>query len=291
MLSMRRIAVAAATGGLLVAGTVTALTLTSGTAKADNVGNCTPTVAALGNCNLALTVTSPPAYGGLEITVTSSPGGLQSIVNYTDSCTNASGQTASETGSGSTATPTYVQLTIGVTNPVSCDVTASIHVDFKTATETAAVLLLTEAASTSPTPTPTPTSSVPTGGVTGIIKGYDNKCVDDSGNSSSIRGKVVIWNCSGSDKAEQWRYASGELIHNGLCLDDKGNGGSGSKVILWTCNESSGEQWNHVLNNTFQVKAHSFTDCLDDPAYSKKNGTQLTLYTCHASSNQKWTVP
>jgi Ricin-type beta-trefoil lectin domain len=289
MLSMRRIAVAAATGGLLVAGTVTALTLTSGTAKADNVGNCTPTVAALGNCSLDLTVASPPAFGGLEITVASSPGGRQSIVNYTDSCTNASGQTASETGSGSTATPTFVQLTIGVSNPVSCTVTASIHVDFQAATDTASVLLLTEAASTSPAPTPT--SSVPTGGVTGIIKGYDNKCVDDSGNSSSIRAKVVIWNCSGSDKAEQWRYAAGELIHNGLCLDDKGNGGSGSKIILWTCNESSGEQWNHVLNNTFQVKAHSFTDCLDDPAYSKKNGTQLTLYTCHASSNQTWTVP
>ena len=79
MLSMRRIAVAAATGGLLVAGTVTALTLTSGTAKADNVGNCTPTVAALGNCSLDLTVASPPAFGGLEITVASSPGGRQSI--------------------------------------------------------------------------------------------------------------------------------------------------------------------------------------------------------------------
>jgi hypothetical protein len=30
------------------------------------------------------------------------------------------------------------------------------------------------------------------------------------------------------------------------------------------------------------------TLCLDDPAYSAKNGTQLIVYTCKNSANQHW---
>jgi hypothetical protein len=30
---------------------------------------------------------------------------------------------------------------------------------------------------------------------------------------------------------------------------------------------------------------------VDDPGYSKKNGTQLIVYTCKDSANQKWSLP
>jgi hypothetical protein len=291
MLRMKRIAVAASAGALLVAGTVTALTLTSGTAKADTAATCTVLPASGGQCNMDVTVSPPPAFGGLELDITSSPSSLHVYSTWSDVCTSSTGQSVSESGTGGGTAPLIVPVTVGVSNPTSCEVTAYVHIDTNSNTQGGVMFLDTEAASSTPTPTPTATSSVPSGGVTGLIKGYDGKCVDDSGNSSSIRAKVVLWSCSSKDKAEQWRYAAGELIHNGLCLDDKGNAGSGGYIILYTCAESSGEQWNHVLNNTFQVKAHSFTQCLNDPGYSKKNGTQLRIYGCNNSSNEHWTVP
>jgi hypothetical protein len=292
MLSKRRIAAAGSAGCLLVAGMVAALTLTSGTAKADPVDTCTVLPGTGGQCNMDVTVTPPPAFGGLQLSITSNPSSLHVYVTWSDVCTGASGQPVSESGTGGGTAPLIVPITVGVSSPSSCEVTAYVHITTEAATQGGMVYLDTLPANTgTPTPTPSPTASVPTGGVTGEIKGYDGKCVDDSGNSSSIRSKVVLWTCSSGDKAEQWRYAAGELIHNGLCLDDKGNAGSGGYIILYTCNESSGEQWNHVLNNTFQVKAHSFTQCLNDPGYSKKNGTQLRIYGCNTSSNEKWTVP
>jgi hypothetical protein len=133
---------------------------------------------------------------------------------------------------------------------------------------------------------------VPSGGISGSVRGYDSKCADDTGNSSKLRAVVQIWTCSKGTRAQVWRYSAGELIHNGLCLDDKGNAGSGGKLILYTCQGSADELWVHIVaNNEFQIKAHGFTLCLDDPGYSKKNGTQLMVYTCHDTPNQKWTLP
>ena len=123
------------------------------------------------------------------------------------------------------------------------------------------------------------------------VKGYDGKCVDDNGNSSANRAKIQIWGCSGSDQAENWKYSSSELVHNGKCLNDKGNGGSGSKVILYSCNGGSNEKWSQLSNGELKLAAHGGTLCLDDPRSSKTNGTQLIVYTCKDSANQKWSLP
>ena len=39
------------------------------------------------------------------------------------------------------------------------------------------------------------------------------------------------------------------------------------------------------------LQARGGTLCLDDPAYSTKNGTQLTVYTCNNGANQHWSLP
>ena len=290
MRSFRRIAAATAVGCLLAGGTVAGLTLSSGTAKAEEVTRCEVFPDAGGKCTLDATEPTP---GSLELEATSNPSGVESMVSWTNTCTSTSGASATTTGSQDGAATLYIPVTNGLSNPASCEVTATVQMDINSSFVVGFLILDDNPATTTTTPTPSPTATataLPTG-VTGPIKGYDNKCVDDPKNSSANRTKVEIWTCSSGDKAEQWRYTAGQLMHNGLCLDDKGNAGTGGKVILFTCNGTSGEQWNHVLNNTFQVKAHSFTDCLDDPAYSKTNGTQLMLYTCHNTSNQHWSIP
>ena len=123
------------------------------------------------------------------------------------------------------------------------------------------------------------------------VKGYAGMCADDSGGSSALRTKIVDWKCNGSDAAQSWSFSGGELKHGSMCMDDKASGGSGSPVILWSCNRSSGETWTHNSRGEYVLKAHGGTLCLDDPGYSTKNGTQLIVYTCKGGANQRWSLP
>jgi hypothetical protein len=42
------------------------------------------------------------------------------------------------------------------------------------------------------------------------------------------------------------------------------------------------------LRGEYVLQAHGGQLCLDDPAYSTKNGTQLGVYTCNNGANQHW---
>ncbi len=130
----------------------------------------------------------------------------------------------------------------------------------------------------------TPTTHVST------VSGYGGKCVDDRGNSSSNKAEVIIWSCNSSDSAQGWTFSGGELKHNNRCANIQGNGGSGSKLILWSCTGASNEKWFHSSSDGEYVSAgtaHGLI-CVDDPGYSKTNGTQLIVYKCHNTGNQHW---
>jgi Ricin-type beta-trefoil lectin domain len=152
-----------------------------------------------------------------------------------------------------------------------------------------ATLNYTSSADASPSPTATSTSSASS--AVHPVKGYDGKCLDDNGNSSANRAKIQIWSCSGSDQAENWSFSSGELKHNGKCLNDQGNAGNRGKVILYSCNGGSNEKWSELANGELKLSAHNGAYCLDDPGSSTKNGTQLIIYSCKDSANQKWALP
>jgi Ricin-type beta-trefoil lectin domain len=135
-------------------------------------------------------------------------------------------------------------------------------------------------------------SAPPTTTHVATVSGYDGKCVDDRGNSSSNRAQVIIWSCNSSDSAQGWSFSGGELKHNSHCANIQGNGGSGSKLILWSCNGASNEKWFHSSSDGEYVSAgtaHGLL-CMDDPGYSKTNGTQLIVYKCHNTSNQHWSA-
>ena len=170
-------------------------------------------------------------------------------------------------------------------NPDSCTVSAT-----GTLTGTASMLLtMTYTTSSSPSPAPSPSPTPPPAGH--VVKGYAGKCLDDSRNSSANGAKAVIWTCNAADKAQLWTYSNGELVHNGPCLNDQAWGGSGTKVILWTCNHALNELWTHLSNGEYVLNAKGYRLCLDDPAYSTRNGTQLIVYTCKDSANQRWQQP
>jgi hypothetical protein len=311
-----RIAVAAAATGVLAAGAITGFVLTSGNATAGTAASCQVTTSST-SCTTTQGITSPATIQ-LDATSTDDSGDVSVTLSWSATCalgstfqtTTGPDETFNITTSDPTATYA-VSIGSSVTDPDDCSVTgnmssttltgsntATVDIDFTPQTGASASASpsasASASASASPTasPSPSPTSSVPSGGISGLIKGYDGKCFDDKGNSSQLRAVVQIYSCNKSDKAQVWRYAAGELIHNGKCLNDKGNAGSGGKLILYTCQGSADELFVHIVaNNTYQLKAHNWTLCIDDPAYSKKNGTQLTVYTCHQTGNQKWGLP
>ena len=126
-------------------------------------------------------------------------------------------------------------------------------------------------------------------GTSGEIRGYAAKCADDNGGSVAPRTRIQVWDCTGG-APQQWSFSGGELKRGGMCMNDKASGGSGSPVILWSCNGAANEEWVWWSSTgEYVLKAGGL--CLDDPAYSTRNGTQLIVYRCNAGANQRWSLP
>ena len=292
MRGIRRLVVCTAVGGLLAAGAVSA---SMEVAHADSVvQRCLGTQSGNYACTLTATISSPSA---LTVNVADDVSNTNEdvTVSYTFTCTDSTGTSPASVGGTTGTTPLTEGLTpLPATADGQCSVTAKVSLPTTetsnktfTPSEYTATLSYTPSSS-SPSPGPSPT---PVTGPVHPIVGFDSKCVDDKFNSSANRAVVVIWSCSGSDQAENWKFSNSEFIHNNKCLNDQGNGGIRSKVILWTCDGASNEKWSELANGELKLQSHGGTLALDDPASSTKNGTQLIVYTWHDSANQKWKLP
>jgi chitinase len=70
-------------------------------------------------------------------------------------------------------------------------------------------------------------------------------CLDVAGAGTANGTKVDYYPCNGTG-AQTWVHESnGELVNtnSGKCLDDTGYGGSGTQVQIWTCDDTSNQQW------------------------------------------------
>jgi hypothetical protein len=278
--------------GLLAAG---AITVGVGTANANIAGNCSGTGTApsgtspgtAAGCIISNKTLTSPANVFMTVHVTS--GGNQDVnTMWRASCTLA-GDTEVNSGGGTAMSPDTLTLVLPFPAPDSCDVTVSaVQTKISTTPATLSVSLNfapQQGATPSPTPTPTPTSG---GGTHTMYRGLDAKCVDALHNGSANGTKVTIYGCNRSNSAQYWTYTGGQLKHNGKCLNDQRTGGNGSKVILYTCNGGANEKWTHKTNGEFVMKAKGGQYCLDDPASSKKDGTQLIVWKCNNATNQHW---
>ena len=281
MRGIRRLVAYTAVAGLLVAGAVgTSLEV----AHADTVAaGCEANVANGYHCPLDATIPSP---GSITVSVSADSGNENVDVSWDVVCTDNSGSQAQEGATDNAATPLVVPLApLPPTADGQCTVNASVTLPKVTVgakIEFTGQVSYAPAGSTSPASGSAPVHP---------IKGFDGKCVSDKGNSSANRAKIIIWNCSSTDQAENWKFSSNEFIHNGKCMNDQGNGGLRSHVILYTCNGASNEKWNELANGELKLQSHGGTLCVDDPRSSTTNGTQLILYTCTDAANQRWSLP
>jgi chitinase len=71
-------------------------------------------------------------------------------------------------------------------------------------------------------------------------------CLDVDAAGTANGTTVDLYPCNGTG-AQSWVHESnGELenTNSGKCLDDTGYGGSGTQVQIWTCDDTSNQQWN-----------------------------------------------
>ncbi|SCE47735.1 beta-glucosidase [Streptomyces sp. DvalAA-14] len=71
----------------------------------------------------------------------------------------------------------------------------------------------------------------------------------------------------------------------GLCLDlSSDNNADGSKVDVYTCNGTNGQEWTEQADGTVQAAGK----CLDVKSAGTANGTLVDLYTCNGTGAQVW---
>jgi hypothetical protein len=295
--------------GLVTAGGITAgLTLVANaqtTATFCDSSASSGTTAAPITCTTDTeTITSPTAIN-LVVDLTAGDGAATTdqyvVVTWTGDCSQGSTDDAISSPSTppeetiSTTSEVTVGVTLPMTNPDDCDIeaTATLYTSSGTAAapaDTTGTFQLNMEYDTSATSTATSTStSTPSSVDVAYISGYGGKCIDDRGNSSSNGAEVILWGCNHGDSAQGWTWTDYELRHNGMCANDPGYGGSGTKLILYSCTGSSNEKWSHVSYGEFKLFYSGRGQlCLDDPGYSTTNGTRLMVYNCNNGGNQHW---
>jgi hypothetical protein len=85
-----------------------------------------------------------------------------------------------------------------------------------------------------------------------------NVCVEQAdpgiGTSAATRKYVRTATCNSGSSAQLWRWnlsTPSELVNvgSGGCLNDTGNGGSGTQLIIYKCNGGSNERWYQVAES------------------------------------------
>lgn len=265
MKRLSRLITAVATTGLLTTGAITAITVPA--SASTGFGSCS----AQGDyaiCDASGTATLPVT---ITVSVTASPD--QDVYVAWDTTCSEGLSAGGSSGSFTAQTPVSRTISHPYHQPDSCIVSADAQLQ---AGGNSVHISLSYSRTAAPAP------------VSHEIKGYAGKCADDNGNSSAPRAWVQIWNCV-NNASQQWSFTGGELKHGSLCINDKTSGGSGTKLILWSCTGAANETWTRNAEGEYVLKANGL--CLDDPAYSTRNGTQLDVYRCTGGSNQRWSLP
>jgi hypothetical protein len=73
------------------------------------------------------------------------------------------------------------------------------------------------------------------------------------------------------------------------CADANGQGTTpGTKVIIWTCNGQTNQQW--TVNSDGTIKGVQSGLCLDVVNSGTGNGSLVQLSTCNGQPSQKWSI-
>ncbi|MFB8246763.1 ricin-type beta-trefoil lectin domain protein [Streptomyces sp. NPDC055952] len=112
---------------------------------------------------------------------------------------------------------------------------------------------------------------------------------------SWVADRLVRWQDYWAPGGAGWIGDSPAVIQveaaKGKCLDaEGGRTASGTPVQIYTCNNSSGQQWQlrAASPDTYSLVNYKSGKCLDVENSNPANGTKIQIWTCNDSKAQEW---
>ncbi len=126
------------------------------------------------------------------------------------------------------------------------------------------------------------------GAGTGTITGIGGKCVDVDNAGIADGTKIQLYTCNNSS-SQSWTRQGDTLRALGKCLDiDNGGTADGTKVQLWTCNNSAAQVWRAQADGSLLNPQSG--KVLDAAGGASADRTQLQIWTPANVAQQRWTL-
>jgi beta-glucosidase len=126
--------------------------------------------------------------------------------------------------------------------------------------------------------------------LTAPLVGYQGLCLDLAGDGNSDGTKVEIYTCNGTD-GQQWTEEPNGTIHaDGKCLDVQSGGTADGTLVQLYTCNGTGAQVWQPQGGGGILNPQS-GKCLDDTGWSTTPGTQVQIWDCTGGANQSWSQP
>jgi beta-glucosidase len=126
--------------------------------------------------------------------------------------------------------------------------------------------------------------------LTAPLVGYQGLCLDLAGDGNSDGTKVEIYTCNGTD-GQQWTEEPNGTIHaDGKCLDVQSGGTADGTLVQLYTCNGTGAQVWQPQAGGGILNPQS-GKCLDDTGWSTTPGTQVQIWDCTGNANQSWSQP
>jgi beta-glucosidase len=125
--------------------------------------------------------------------------------------------------------------------------------------------------------------------VTAPLIGYEGLCLDLTSDSNTNGTKVDVYTCNGTD-GQQWTEEPNSTVHaDGDCLDVIGGGTADGTLVDLYTCNGTGAQVWQPQSDGALYNPQS-GKCLDDTGWSTTPGTQVQIWDCTGNANQSWTL-
>ncbi|MFF8448390.1 ThuA domain-containing protein [Streptomyces leeuwenhoekii] len=125
---------------------------------------------------------------------------------------------------------------------------------------------------------------------TGAVRGVGGKCLDVDGAHTADGTKVQIWTCNDTP-AQHWTVAPDNTLRAlGKCLDVSAAGTTDGTRVQLWTCNGTGAQ-QWTPHADGTLRNPRAGKCLDASGATWNDGTPVHLWTCHTGPNQKWTLP
>jgi beta-glucosidase len=122
------------------------------------------------------------------------------------------------------------------------------------------------------------------------LVGYEGLCLDLANDSNTDGSKVDIYTCNGTDGQQWTEESNGTVQADGKCLDVAAGGTANGALVDLYTCNGSGAQVWQPQSNGELINPQS-GKCLDDTGESTTVGTQVQIWTCGGTANQSWVSP